>query len=243
MFSFNVRSYNTKSKLFFYNRISYTTVNDKIIDKTSVDEELVTTKTYINNSQNYKYSINGSISKDYKNAPLFYNFKMKWNASMGENTHLTNNLLFKSNFVTLSPAFYAEFNYNDFIEINPTYRLFLDNTKYNTTEVQNQSNIQHTFGLNITTFAPQRFTVFNQMQYNLNPKFEEGYGKQSLVWNVTANYSIVPNKAKLKLTVFNILNQYNNTNRRLTESRNSTYTYDVLKQYFMFSFKYTFKNT
>lgn len=241
--SINLRTFNQKKKIFFFNRISYTTVQDRIIDKTTVDEELVTTRTYINNSDNKKYSINGSISKDYKKAPLFYSFKLKWYASAGENTHLTNDILFKGKFVTFSPSFYADFNYNDVIEISPTYRLFLDDTKYNNDLIQDQSNIQHTFGLNITTFAPKRFTLFNQMQYNLNPKFEEGLGKQSLVWNVTANYSIVPNKAKLKLTVFNILNQYDNTSRRLTESRNSTYTYDVLKQYFMLSFRYNFKNS
>lgn len=241
--SINIRTFNRKSKIFFFNRFSYTTVQDKIIDKTSVDDELVTTRSFINNSDNHKYSISGSISKDYKKSPVFYSFKMKWFASTGQNTHLINDVLFKSNFYTFSPSAYAEFNYNDIIEISPRYRLFLDDTKYDNNEIQDQSNIQHTFGLNITTFGPKRFTIFNQMQYNLNPRFEEGFGKQSLVWNITANYSIVPNKAKLKLTVFNILNQYDNTTRRLTESRNSTYTYDVLKQYFMLSFRYNFKNS
>lgn len=243
LLSINFRTFNQKSKIYFFNRFSYTNVTDKIIDKTSVDEDLVTTRTYINNSDNNKYNLNGSISKDYKKSPLFYNFKLKWYASMGENTHYINDVLFKSDFVTFSPSFYSELNYNDILEISPSYRLLLDETKYDTDVIQDQSNIQHTFGLDITTFAPKRFTLFNQMQYNLNPKFQEGYGKQSLVWNVTANYSLVPEKAKLKLTVFNILNQYNNTTRRLTESRNSTYTYDVLKQYVMLSFKYIFKNT
>lgn len=243
LFSVNIRTFNKKSKVFFFNRFSYTKVADKIINQSTVDEELVTTRTYVNNSDNYKYSMFGSLSKDYKKAPLFYSFKMKWFASMSENAHITNNVFFKSHSVTFTPSFYADINYNDLIEINPTYRLFLDNTRYDTDLVANQSNVQHTFGLNITTFAPERFTLFNQMQYNLNPKFEEGLGRQSLVWNITANYSLVPNKAKLKFTVFNLLNQYNNTNRALTDSRNSTYTYDVLKQYFMFSFKYIFKNS
>ncbi|NJB83038.1 TonB-dependent receptor [Wenyingzhuangia aestuarii] len=242
LLSLNIRFYNRKSKIYFFNRFSYTTVQNKIINKSSIDDELITTRTYINNSNNNMFTVNGSISKDYKKSPLFYNFKLKWYSSVGNNSHFINNVAFQSLYYRFSPALYTELNYNDLFEISPYYRLFLDHTDYDNKDVTDQANTQHTFGLNITTFAPKRFTIFNQIQYNLNPKFEKDYGRESLVWNVTANYSIVPNKAKLKLTVFNILNQYNNTTRSLSESRNSTYTYDVLQQYAMLSFKYIFQN-
>ncbi|NIJ44537.1 hypothetical protein FHR24_000976 [Wenyingzhuangia heitensis] len=242
LLSLNIRFYNRKNKIYFFNRFSYTTVQDKIINKSIIDEDLITTKTFVNNSENNMFTINGSISKDFKKTPLFYNLKLKWYSSIGKNAHFVNNVAFQSSYYRFSPSLYTEFNYNDLFEVSPYYRLFLDNTDYNNDAIKDQSNTQHTFGLNVTTFAPKRFTIFNQLQYNLNPKFEKSYGRESLVWNITANYSIVPNKAKIKLTVFNILNQYNNTNRNLSESRNSTYTYDALQQYAMLSFKYIFKN-
>lgn len=243
LFSFNIRFYNRKKKLNFYNRLSYSTVQDKIVDKSNTTEEdAITTKTYINNSNNNNYSIRGGIVKDYKKDPLFYSLKLSWFSTVGNNSHFINNLSFKSNYFRFSPSFYADLNYNDLFEVSPYYRLLLNKTKYNSDEIQNQSNTQHTFGLKITTFSPKRFTIFNQIEYSLNPKFEKGFGREALVWNIDVNYSIIPNKAKLKLTVFNILNQYNNTTRSFSESNNTTVTYDVLQQYAMLSFKYIFKN-
>ncbi|MGY5353065.1 carboxypeptidase-like regulatory domain-containing protein [Wenyingzhuangia sp. IMCC45533] len=242
LLSLNLRYYGKKSKIHFFNRFSYSTVQDKIIDKSTIDDDLVITRTYINNSNNHRYIINGNVSKDYKRTPFFYNLRLKWFASIGEDAHFINNESFKSTYQRFSPSLYSEFNYNDLFEINPYYRLFSDNTQYSTNSIQDQSNIQHILGLNVTTFAPKKITLYNQLQYILNPKFDKGSGRQALVWNITANYSIIPNKAKIKLTVFNILNQYNNVTRTLTESRNSTFTYDVLQQYAMLSFKYIFKN-
>ncbi len=238
----NLRYYNRKNKIFFFNRFRFNTVEDKIINQTTVDSNSVTTRTYVNNSDNYQFIVNGSLSKDYKQEDFSYNFKVKWHTAIGSDFYFVNNESYKSQYQRLTPSFFSEVNYRDLFEISPYYRLFLDNTEYNTDLVPNQSNIQHTFGLNLTTFAPKRFTLFNQLQYTLNPKFDRDNGRKSLVWNITANYSIVPNKAKLKLTLFNILDQYNNVSRRLTESRTSTINYDVLQQYAMLSFKYIFKN-
>lgn len=243
LFSFNIRFYNRKKSLNFFNRISYTTVKDKIIDRTSItDEDAITTKTYINNSNNNKISIRGSISKDYKKSPLFYNFKLRWFGTYGTDSHFINNQSFESKYYRISPSIYSELNYNDVFEILPYYRVSFNKTQYTNNNINSQSNTQHIIGLNITTFAPKNFTIYNQMQYRFNPNIAKYFGRQALVWNITANYSIIPNKAKLKLTVFNLLNQYNNTRQSLSESRNTTSTYDVLQQYAMLSFKYVFKN-
>ncbi|MGY5355892.1 carboxypeptidase-like regulatory domain-containing protein [Wenyingzhuangia sp. IMCC45467] len=244
--SINMRMFMKKSKVFIYSRFTYSTVSDKIIDIETVDPiDLVTTRTYTNNSSNNRYSLRGSISKDYKKAPYFYSIKMKWNANVGDNSHLVNNILYKSHYASLSPTFYTELNYNDLFEISPFYKLSVDKTQYtnNTAiDIDDQSNTQHTMGVDVATFAPKKFTLYNQIQYNYNPQFEKGYGRESVVWNITANYNLIPNKAKLKLTVYNLLNQYNNTTRSFSESRNTTSTYDVLQQYAMLSFKYNFKN-
>ncbi len=241
-FSFNVRYFNRKNQIYFFNRLSYNTVQDKIINKSTIDDESVITKTFTNNSNNNRFTVNGSVSKNYKNTSLFYNLKLRWYVSKGKNAHFVNNNSFKSNFKNISPSLHAEFNYNDLFEISPFYKLLLEDTKYDSDEIRDQSNTQHTFGLNITTFAPKKFTVFNQIRYNLNPQFDKNFGREALVWNITLNYNIIPKKAKLKLTVFNILNQYNNTSRFIDEYKISVNTYDVLRQYAMLSFKYIFKN-
>lgn len=241
--SINMRMFMKKSKIFIYNRFSYSTITDKIIDIENINpDDLVITKTYTNNSSNNKYSLRGSISKDYKKAPYFYSIKMKWNANVGDNSHLINDILYKSHYASLSPTFYTELNYNDIFEVSPFYKLSLNETKFSNNNIQDQSNTQHTMGVDLATFAPQKFTIYNQVQYNYNPQFEKGYGRESLIWNITANYNLIPNKAKLKLTVYNLLNQYNNTTRNFSESRNTTTTYDVLQQYAMLSFRYNFKN-
>ncbi|ANW96639.1 hypothetical protein AXE80_10290 [Wenyingzhuangia fucanilytica] len=241
--SVNMRMFLKKSKVFIYNRLTYSTVTDKIIDVENVNpDDLVTTRTYINNSSNNQYSLRGSISKDYKKAPYFYSIKMKWNANVGDNSHLINDILYKSHYAALSPSFYTELNYNDIFEISPFYKLSLNKTQFSTDNIKDQSVTQHTMGIDFSTFAPEKFTLYNQIQYNYNPQFEKGYGREALIWNITANYNLIPNKAKLKLTVYNILNQYNNTTRSFSESKNTTDTYEVLQQYAMLSFRYNFKN-
>ena len=52
-----------------------------------------------------------TLEQNYKKAPYFYSIKMKWNATVGDNSHLINHILYKSNYTYFSPTFYTELNY------------------------------------------------------------------------------------------------------------------------------------
>ena len=82
----------------------------------------------------------------------------------------------------------------------------------------------------------------NDISFNYNPNFADGFQKSSWFWNSTITYTIMKDKGLLSLKVYDLLNQNTNARRVATQDFIQDSQSTVLRQYFMLSFSFKFNS-
>jgi hypothetical protein len=90
---------------------------------------------------------------------------------------------------------------------------------------------------------PDGFVFRNKINYQVYSGYADGFNDEYIGWNMSVTKKFLKDKqAEIELSVFDLLDQNTSINRINTESYIEETRTDVLKQYFMMTFTYTFKN-
>ena len=169
-----------------------------------------------------------------------YNFSLSGNFS--RNVGFTNGTLFNSERFSLSPGVRMTYAIQEVFEVNPSYSLTYNDTRYSINENRNEDFINHRVGFEATTFWPKNVIFGNDISYNYNGNVSPGFQNSSILWNTSLGYQFLDEKATLKLKVYDVLDQVVDTRRIIGDDYIQDTNSLILTQYAMLSFTYKLSN-
>ena len=217
--------------------------NDKVVPRTTIDEDLVRNTTYENVNGDYQIYGNVSKSKSYKIDSLkTLKVRVGLNGKVNQTVNFNNDIQYKSNTVTLTPNLDFTFTWKDIVELRPQYRVSFTNNRFDIESFDDRSFLSHDLGIRTTTFVPKKLEWINDIKYRYNPDVTPGFQRSSWFWNTTVAYSLFKKKATVTLKIYDLLDQNTNAQRTATANYIEDTQSTVLQQYFMLSFSYKFNN-
>lgn len=216
---------------------------NKVVSKTTVNEDLVRNTTYTN--VNGSYRISGGLNWDRKiksDSIQTIKFGVGIRGGTNKNVNFNNEVRYASINNSIAPELEFNFEWKDIAEIRPRYSVSYNNTKFDLDEFEDQSFVSHNLNISTATFLPKNFEWRNDINYNYNPNISDGFQKSSWFWNATLAYSLMKDAATITLKAYDLLNQNTNAERTATSNYIQDSQSTVLEQYFMLSFSWKFNS-
>ncbi|MEP5341659.1 MAG: outer membrane beta-barrel protein [Algibacter sp.] len=242
-FYFGHSTFNFQKRTGFFSHIHANFINNQVVSKTSIDENFIQNTTYANVNGGYNLSASGNYSKTIKIDTLkTVNYKIGLSTSINRSINFNNDVQYVSNNTALMPHASITFEWDDLMMITPNYRLSFNKTKFDLDHFTDQEFIDHSAGLQITTYIPKKFEWQNDISFNYNPNMAEGFQKSTWFWNAILVHTMLKDQGTLALKVYDLLNQNTNARRIATENYIQDSQSTVLTQYVMLSFSWKFNN-
>lgn len=242
-FYFGYNAFDFQKKTGFYSYVNANIVNDQVVAKTTVDENLARNTTFTNVDGNYSLYASATYSKTVKLDTLkTLKYRIGMYANINRSVNFNNDVQYASKNTSLTPNASLTFTWKKVMEIVPNYRLSITKNSYNLADFENQEFLRHTLGVRTATFLPEKFEWRNDIDYSYNPNVAAGFQKSAWFWNSTLAYSMLKDNATLTLKVYDLLNQNTNARRTATQNYIQDSQSTVLQQYFMLSFSWKFNS-
>ncbi len=237
----NYNNYDMQKGTGFYAWVYGSVVQNDIVTKRTIDENLITRTTYENVSGNY--SFNGSVSKSLDiSLDSLKTIELSGELGFGASKRkgFINNDQFKTNTRNLSPELEVVYAVDDKFDVGIFYNYDWTYSKYSTNAIDNLTINTHKLGLETYIRLSKSLTWENDINYSYTPGISSNFQQDFWLWNATLAYDFMDEKAKLTLKVYDLLNQNINTSRNAY----GTITEDIeeltLQQYFMLTFSWKF---
>ncbi|AUP78709.1 outer membrane beta-barrel protein [Flavivirga eckloniae] len=242
-FYFGYNTFNFQKRNGFFSHIYANLSNNQVVTKTTIDENFVRNTSYDNVDGGYSLNASASYNKTVKIDSLK---TLKYNVGLSTGVNRTvnfnNDVQYVSDNISLTPYADITFTWDNVMMVVPNYRLSFNKTTFDLDDFENQEFINHSAGIQITTFVPKRFEWQHNISFNYNPNVAEGFQKSAWFWNTTLAYDMFKDRGTLTLKVYDLLNQNTNARRIATQNYIQDSQSTVLKQYFMLSFSWKFNN-
>ncbi len=106
---------------------------------------------------------------------------------------------------------------------------------------QDQSFLNYGGGVQTSLYLPFDLVIESDINYSTNSGYADGFEQKEILWNATISQELFKQKnGTVKFTVFDILKQRSDINRRATSNYIRDTTSNTLTSYFMFHFAYRF---
>lgn len=235
--------YDMKSNLSYNLNVYASIKNNGIIYARTIDENGVQITTPINTSGTGYAQIGGSVNKQMK-------FSANWKLSVRGGLWATYNhdLIIlnqnKSNADVwwLNPTFNLSFNRNDIFELRQEIRLNWKKSDYSSSAFPSIQSTSYNSVSEMIVRAPKHWVWETSVDYLYNPEMDQAFQKNVVRWNAGINFLFMKeDKAQLKLSVFDLLNQNKQVYRQISENQIIDTETTVLQRYFMLTFTYNFR--
>ncbi|MDO5978202.1 outer membrane beta-barrel protein [Flavivirga spongiicola] len=242
-FYFGYNTFNFQKRSGFFSHAYANLSNNQVVTKTTIDDNFVRNTSYANVNGGYSLNVGSSYNKTVKIDSLkTLKYSVGLSASTNRAVNFNNAVQYASNNTALTPHVGITFAWDAIMRVVPNYRLSFNKTTFDLDDFKDQEFINHSAGLQITTFVPKKFEWRHDISFNYNPNVAEGFQKSAWFWNTTLAYSMFKDQGTLSLKVYDLLNQNTNARRIATQNYIRDSQSKVLKQYFMLSFSWKFNN-
>ncbi len=237
----NYNDYDFKTRSGFYAYFGGNWTKDQVVTRTSVDEDLVRTTTYINLDGAYNYfggfNLDKTLELENENS-----LKIKGGVygNYNRNIGFSNEEQYYSKRLSLNPSMSLEYNIGDLFRIEPFYNPQFNTAEYSLGNGREENFVTHNASLSLTSFWPERVIFGSDITYTKVGNAAPGFQDSFYLWNASLGYEILGEDGVLKLKVFDLLNQNVATQRYTGEDFIQDTQELVLEQYFMLSFTYKF---
>ncbi len=242
-FYFGYNTFNFQKRHGFFGHIYANLNNNQVVTKTTIDDNFVRNTSYDNVNGGYSLNAGGSYNKTIKIDSLkTIKYHAGLSTGINRSVNFNNDVQYVSNNISLTPHIGITFAWDQVMMAVPNYRLSINKTTFDLNDFEDQEFINHSAGLQITTFVPKQLEWRHDISFNYNPNVAEGFQKSAWFWNTTLAYTIFKDHGILSLKVYDLLNQNTNVRRIATKNYIQDSQNKVLKQYFMLSFSWKFNN-
>ncbi|SKB84675.1 CarboxypepD_reg-like domain-containing protein [Salegentibacter holothuriorum] len=238
----NYRNYNfaTRTGVFSWLRASFT--NNNVVSVTTINEDLVRNTTYTNVDGAVNLNLGSFYSKQYKVDGREFRYRAGLNGNYNKNIGFTNAVQYKAERYSVSPSIRLTYGIEELFDLNPSYELTYNSTKYDINANRNEDFINHRIGFEATSYWPKNVVFGNDISYNYFGNVSPGFDNTSLLWNMSLGYQFLNDDATLKVTVFDVLDQNIDTRRTIGDDFIQDSSSLILTQYAMLSFTYKLSN-
>ncbi|MCK0125888.1 outer membrane beta-barrel protein [Gelidibacter sp. F2691] len=241
--NFGYNNYDYQKRTGFYVYANANLIEDKVVSKTTVNENFVRNTTYTNVNGNYWMYVGSSYSKDFKvDTVQTVKFRFGLSGNVNKQVNFNNDIEYAATSTRLNPSLGITYTWKKLFEIMPNYRLSFTETRYDLDDFDNRNFVSHNLGIRTATFFPEKLEWRNDINYMYNPNVAEGFQKSAWFWNATLAYSILKDNGTVTLKVYDLLNQNTNAQRTTTDNYIQDSQSTVLEQYFMLSFSWKFNS-
>jgi hypothetical protein len=241
-FQFGVNSFSLKKNRFISFTSSLTLPKNQVIRKTEIDENFVSTSSYVNANGGYNTSTNLNyrkrISLDSLNT---LNLEMVLNTSINAVPTINSEVAYSANSFSMMPNVDIEFKRKEWLKIKGTYRLSLMQTSFDFSGLETQLNVQQSAGLSTEFTLWNQLSLFNSTALNYNPNIALDSQKLNWIWNAGLCYFLKENRAMLSITLYDVLNSNASNTRSITPTYIENTSSVTLKRYLMFSASWKFR--
>lgn len=215
--------------------------NDRVVTRSTVDDNFVRNTTYANVDGNYRVGANARYSKNIELDTLrTLKYEISMNINSNRNVNFNNNVQYASRTIDYGPGIGLRFNWKEYVELRPEYNLSFTKNTFNLDLFEDREFLRHELRFRTTTTYPKKLEWNNDIRYIYNPNVAPGFQKSAVFWNSSLGYSVLDDKGLITLKVYDLLNQNTNARRTATQDYIQDIQSTVLQQYFMLSFSYKF---
>ncbi|MFB9054200.1 outer membrane beta-barrel protein [Formosa undariae] len=225
-----------------FNLYTYTSIiNDAVISKTSINENLEKVTTYENVDGNYRFYIDAGFNKKVKiDSLITLNLNVGVGNSINRYINFTNDVQYASLRKSIRPNLGLRFLWKEVAELSAYYNILFTHNTFDTNVFNTQEYTEHRLYLNSRNYIGKKLEWSNVINYNYNPNIADGFEKSAWFWNSTLSYSVLKDQGSVTLKAYDLLNQNNNSRRLINENYVEDSQSTVLQQYFMIGFSWKF---
>lgn len=240
-FSLSVRK--SKGTFYWYTAMNFSTTSNMIITETYFDELKRQVSRPLNMNGNYSTSGNATVSKTWKSKDFTFRANSSLGGSFNRNMSRIDKQDLESKSYGLNARLLLTGTYKDLFNLMPAYTVRFNDSKYSVAQNQDASSVTHVLSTNFFINWPKRLIIENNITYIYNSRIAPGFRKGITSWNAAANYQMFKNKrGVLRFAIYDILRQNTNVNRTISQNYIQDVQVDVLQQYYLVSFLYTFQS-
>jgi len=215
---------------------------NQVVAVSTIGDDLRRTTTYANVDGAMSAGARVFYTKSTRKEEHEFRYRMSLTGNYNKNVGFTNGTLFNSKRISVSPGIRLTYAIQEVFEVNPSYSLTYNDTKYSINEDRNEDFINHRVGFEATTFWPKNVIFGNDISYNYNGNVSPGFQNSSILWNTSLGYQFLDEKATLKVKVYDVLDQVVDTRRIIGDDYIQDTNSLILTQYAMLSFTYKLSN-
>ncbi|WP_299780646.1 outer membrane beta-barrel protein [uncultured Formosa sp.] len=225
-----------------FNLYTYTSIiNDAVISKTSINENLEKVTTYENVDGNYRFYIDAGFNKKVKiDSLITLNLNVSVGNSINRYINFTNDVQYASLRKSIRPNLGLRFLWKEVAELSAYYNIDFTHNTFDTNVFNTQEYTEHRLYLNSRNYIGKKLEWSNVINYNYNPNIADGFEKSAWFWNSTLSYSVLKDQGSITLKAYDLLNQNNNSRRVINQNYIEDRQSSVLQQYFMIGFSWKF---
>lgn len=215
-------------------------VNDKIINSTITDDDLIRYTTYENIDGDYNFSGNLGINKSFLNQKTNYNLGVRISGSYDNIRSIQNGVKFTAKTNTVKPSVSLSYSYDKKIEISTSYSYSTTSTEYNTDDFNDNDYFVQNLKFESTFFFLKNAFFNNKVSYRYNSRVGDDFDGDAVFWNAGLGVQLFNQKGTLTLVGYDMLGMNNGFSRSVTETAITDVENKILEQYFMLTFVYKF---
>jgi hypothetical protein len=215
-------------------------VEDKIINATVTDEDLIRYTTYDNINGDYSLSGNAAISKSYFSQNRNLNINLRFSSIYRNTISIQNNVTFVAKTTTHKPSVSLKYSYDNKIDLSTTYSYSINETVYDTDTFDNNDFFVQNLRFDASIFFLKNAFLSNKVSYSYNSRVGDDFDGDALFWNVGLGLQLWDNKATVTLVGYDVLGKNNGFRRTVSETYIQDVENRILEQYFMLTFVYKF---
>ncbi|WNH11751.1 outer membrane beta-barrel protein [Thalassobellus suaedae] len=215
-------------------------VQDKIINSTITDADLIRYTTFENINGDYNMSGNAAISKSYFRKNTNFNINVRLNGNYRNIRSIQNTVRFTTKTNTLRPSFSLSYSQDKKLDLSTSYSYSLTKTTYDTDIYNNNDYFVQNLRLESSLFFLKDAFFTNKVSYRYNSRVGDDFDGAAVFWNAGLGIQLWDNKATVTLVGYDILGKNNGYSRSVTETAIRDVENRILEQYFMATFVYKF---
>src|SRR5699024_5834915 len=177
------------------------------------------------NLENQKLSFDYSLYINYTDQPFVINDQ----EGVSQNSGIGSGISFN-------------YSWNDLLDFAPRYDIGYFRNSYQKVDYPTIMGLNHTVRGDFTFHLPWVIQLQNDLIYRYNPYLQEGFQKNTMMWNAALNKKILADKKlTLRLMAYDLLNQNLYFTRYVQFNTLTETQHQTLTRYFMVSLIYDFR--
>ncbi len=235
------------ANIFVQNTKDYVTNATYIASK---DSALTNTVTLFKGSQLSKpvnmdgyWSVRSFLTFGMPVQPIKTNVNLNAGFTWARTPGIVNNITNTSNSYNYNLGVVLSSNISEYVDFTLSYSANFNDLKNSIQPTLNNTYFSSAAGLRLNLLSKNGWVFSNDLTNQLYSGLTDGYNQQYWLWNVSAGKKFLKDqRADIRLTIFDLLNQNRSITRTVTETYVEDVQTQVLKQYFMLTFTYKIKN-